>query len=251
MDEQKAKFILSAGTPRPEDADQEAFRDAAELAETSPELRRWKDDQQRLSDALHRRLNEVPVPAGLRSRILAGESVSRVQSRWRRSSLLALAAALVALLGIVVWQLLPFTAHSGEKTFAALRADMSDFLTGPFRLELQSTRLDRLQAHLADKHQFIDYAVPAGLHNRTGVGCRVIDWRGSRVALICFSVDGELVHLMVLPKGQLMEPSVDLGTHQQGEWVTTGWEDSRNVYLVATKGSEAFLDELLKSGTGG
>ncbi len=244
MDEQKAKYILNAGQPRGLDAEQEAFRDAMNLAEQSPELLDWMRQQQRVTDVLHAKLNEVPVPAGLKDRILAGEAVSRTRRSWSRLSMLKMAAGFVLLLSVLAWQFFPRSLH-GEKTFAGLRRDMAEFLSGYFSLELQSTQLDKLRSHLAEKHEVVNYTVPTQLAGKTGVGCRIIDWHGAHVALICFTVNRELVHLMILPKNELLELPDSIKPAQQGEWATTGWQDDDNVYLVATRGSPAFLANLM------
>lgn len=244
MDEQGAKYILNAGHPRGQDAGQEAFREAMDLAGKDPEVSGWVNRQQRLTDSLRTKLNEVPVPAGLKDRILAGAAVSRTPRHWSRSSLLMMAAAFVVLLFVLAWQFFP-RSSSGEKSFAGLRQDMAEFLSGYFGLELQSNQLGKLQSHLATEHQFVRYTVPRQLAGKTSVGCRVIDWHGSHVALICFTVNRELVHLMVLPKDELLELPDGIHPVQQGEWATTGWQDDNNVYLVATRGSPAFLANLM------
>lgn len=244
MNEEKAKFILSSGIPRELDADQEGIQEALDTAASNPKIAEWMVKQQEATDAIHAKLNEVPVPPGLKDRILAGEAVSRSRRGWSRRSIPAMAAALAVLLGISVLQFLPRSA-AGERSFAGLRADMSEFLSGYFRLEMQSKHLERLQAHLADKHEFTNYTVPGALARNTSVGCRTIEWHDGEVALICFSVEGELVHLMILPKEHLPVPPTGLGPVQEGEWATTSWQDDENVYLVATRGAPEFLQDVM------
>ena len=111
---------------------------------------------------------------------------------------------------------------------------------------IQKKNLDKLIGHLADKHQFTNYEVPEALAQNRSVGCRMVEWNNTEVALICFSVDGELVHLMVLPKTQLPEIPKMIKSVQAGEWATAGWKDEDNVYLVATKGGAEFLQEVME-----
>lgn len=244
MDEQKAKYILSGGRPRELDADQEGFHEALGMAEQNPAVREWMEEQQTLTETLNAKLNEIPVPVGLKDRILAGESVSRTGVHGSRRSILALAAIFVGLLSVMIWQFIPSSLGS-EKNFAGLRTDMAQFLSDGFSLELQSKYLEKLKDHLSEEHQFVDYVVPEQLAGQNSVGCRIIEWQGSQVALICFTVDRELVHLMVLPKDQLLELPEKLLPRQAGEWATDGWQDEKNVYLVATRGSADFLESVL------
>lgn len=244
MNEQKAKYILSGGQPRELDAHQEGFEEALDLAEQNREIRDWMEEQQQLTESLHSKLNEIPVPVGLKDRILAGEVVSRTRVHGSRRSILALAAIFVGLLSVMLWQFVPSSLAS-EKNFAGLRTDMAQFLSDGFSLELQSKYLEKLKKHLSEEHQFVDYVVSEHLAVQNSVGCRIIEWQGSQVALICFTVDRELVHLMVLPKDELIEQPRGLLPRQAGEWATNGWQDEKNVYLVATRGSPRFLESIL------
>lgn len=244
MNEQKAKYILSGGCPRKLDADQEGFQEALNLAEQNPEVREWMNEQQQLTESLHSKLNEIRVPVGLKDRILAGEAVSRTRVNGSRRSILALAAIFVGFLSVMIWQFVPSSLAS-EKNFAGLRTDMAQFLSDGFSLELQSKYLEKLKNHLSEEHQFVDYVIPEHLAGQNSVGCRIIEWQGTEVALICFTVDRELVHLMVLPKDELIEQPRGLLPRQAGEWATHGWQDEKNVYLVATRGTPRFLESVL------
>lgn len=246
MDPQRAKFLLQGGLPRASDREDPAFVEALAEAETDPALEDWTRRQQQLTDALAGKLNEIAVPAHLKNHLLAGGFVSQRAHRFRRRSWLAAAASLVLLIGLAAWQWIstPVVQPIG---FATLRADLCDFLTGDVRLEVQSPLLERLQAHLGAKHQFTNYAVPAALAAQRGVGCRMIDWRGRQVALICFTSHGQLVHFFVTPRSAWPDAELPLDyTHEQvDEWATAGWVDDRNVYLVATRGSPEMLASLL------
>lgn len=245
MDEQKARFILHAGTPRPGDAEDTTFQDAVALAERNPSLKEWVKRQDELTRALDDKFDEIPVPPDLRDRILAGCSVSTRRARVRRRQWLAMAAGFTVFLTTgLVWQFQPSRAVGGDN-FASLRRDMTRFLSGPYSLEHYSPDLPVLKTHLAGA-QVADFPVPAGLTEHPSIGCRTVDWREHRVALICFSAEGEVVHLMVLPKEAVRNTP---GTERVGEqfdgWTTAGWSDDRFVYLTVTRADPEHLSRLL------
>ncbi|HAV65588.1 MAG TPA: hypothetical protein DCY13_24830 [Verrucomicrobiales bacterium] len=243
MDEQQAKFLLQSGRPRPGDAEDPAFLEALKLADANPPLRAWMEEQQALTDSLQRKLGEVPVPADLKQRILAGAAVTRPAPHPNRRRWFAMAAAGALLLGWGGWQLTNRRSGGGTD-IAGLRGDMTAFLDGYFSLDLHTRHLDRVKQHLADVHQFTDYQIPTALAGHDSVGCRKLDWNGGRVMLVCFSVDGELVHLFITPRGTLNpvpEPGTRIAARQEGRFATVGWSDEKNLYLVATPGSAEFL----------
>ncbi len=245
MDEQRARFLLQSGPPRAGDREDPAFIEALAQAEADPSLGDWTRRQQELTEAMSAKLNEIDVPAHLKSHILAGGHVSQRNRQYRRRGWLALAAAATVFLSLAAWQWggLGFK----QANFTALRADMCEFLAGSFSLEVQAPSLARLQAHLGEQYDFTGYTVPANLAAQRGVGCRVIEWRGRQVALICFSVQGQLVHLLILPRSQLPADTLPERTlHESlGEWATAGWTDDQNVYLVATRGTPELIAGLL------
>lgn len=246
MDEQRARFLLQSGPPRAGDRNDPAFIEAMAQAGADPQLGAWVGQQQDLTEALSAKLDEIKVPAHLKDHILAGGFVSQRAGRYRRRWWLAAAATFVIALGIAGWR------HGGlfgtqPAGYAALRADMCEFFSGSFQLEVQSTSLDRLRAHLRTQHQVADYSVPDALAQQRGVGCRLIEWRNRRAALICFTSQGQLVHLLILPRSALPADALpgEDSRKQVGEWATAGWVDEQNVYLAATRGSAEMLAGLL------
>ena len=246
MDESRAKFLLQSGPPRAADQTDPAFAEAHAQAAADPNLAAWVADQQELTAALGDKLKEIPVPANLREYILAGGAVSERRTVHSRRTWLALAAGFAVLLATGWWQ---WNSSSAGKTanLASLRADMTTFLSGPFQLELYSPFLPALRGHLAERHQFINYEVPAKLAAGAGVGCRTVPWRDRQVMLICFTADHQLVHLMILPRSQLPDAPApgQIVSKQLGEWATASWADGQNVYLASTLASAEFLKGFL------
>lgn len=245
MDEQQARFILQAGTPRPGDAKDPTFQEAAALAKRDPALREWVKQQDELTRALDDKFDEIPVPPELRDRILAGCAVSTRRARVRRRQWLAAAAGFTILLTTgLLWQFHPSRATGGD-TFASLQRDMTRFLSGPYSLEHYSSDLPVLKTHLTAA-RIADFPIPAGLTEHPAIGCRTIDWRDHRVALVCFSTKGGVVHLMVLPKDAVRNaPEAERVSERSDGWTTAGWSDDRFVYLAVTQAGPDHLSQLL------
>ncbi|MGK0186345.1 MAG: hypothetical protein ACI9R3_002128 [Verrucomicrobiales bacterium] len=245
------RFVLAAFRPDTEDADDPRFRDALQKLQSDAELKSWFDEQNALSSALRDKLREIHIPAELRSNILTGAKVSaatekRKPGKWPR--ILALAAC-IAILGASVFLWSNRFVPSGPVTFAAYHQDMRSYLNGFFLLDYESEDLENVQNWLATKYGYSDYKVPDALASFPSLGCEVIDWHGKQAFLICFDVDGELVHLFSMPGGKTLtgapsnqSPSAVV---QTGEWSSTSWIENDRLYLVATLGNAEHLKRSL------
>lgn len=237
------RFVLAAFRPGTEDANDPEFQEALKQVDTDPELRNWFNEQILLAAALSAKLKEIPIPPQLRADILAGAKVSTggtfgaKKRRWPK--ILALAASIV-ITGATVFLWSNRFVPSGPNTFAAYDQDMRSYLGGFFFLDYQSKNLGEVKDWLASKHGYSGYTVPETLAGFPSLGCEVIEWHGQKAYLICFDVDGELVHLFSMPNGESMpgaptnlSPSA---IAQVGEWSTTSWVEGDKLYLVASLG---------------
>ena len=76
MNNQEAKFILSAYRPSGEDAARKQFAEALKQVSRDPALANWLADQRAFDQANSDALCSIPVPADLRGNILAGVKIS-------------------------------------------------------------------------------------------------------------------------------------------------------------------------------
>jgi hypothetical protein len=246
MDELRAKFLLQSGRPRGKDGEDASFQEASAAAGSNPELAAWVREQEAISSALHDKLNEINPPAGLRDRILAGGAVSSAVAVPTRRWWLKVAAGIAVALG--VWMLLLLSGvFGGGPGLPQFRRDMCAFLSGPFQLELHSRTVGELTEHLANEHDFAGYRIPDFLAQSRGYGCRVLRWQDHEVALICFSLGPNLVHLMVLPRTEALGALVIDGIERKqiDQWATAAWSEGDHVYLLSTRGPPQLLNSNL------
>ena len=254
MTAEDAKFILASYRPLSGDADDQHFQEALAVMEENSELKEWFEQEMELSSALTEKLGEIEVPVELRADILAGarvsaETVSKVNLPKRRwPKVLAIAACLaITGAGIFLWK--NHWSPSGPETMVAYRQDMGAYMDRVFLLDYQSKNLGDVKAWLASKHGFTNYTVPAALAGRPSVGCEVIEWHGRKAYLICFDVDGELVHLFTMPDGIDLEgcpPDATPLFAQVDQWATSSWREDDRLCLVTTEGDEKFLRQALQ-----
>lgn len=245
------RFVLAAFRPGTEDVDDPRFKDALQKMESDPALKAWFEEQTALSNALREKLAEIAIPGSLRANILAGARAStgaarKPRKKWPR--ILALAAT-IAILGISAFFWNNRFVPSGPETFAAYHEDMRNYLSGLLFLDYRSDDLGEVEQWLASKHGYSGYKIPDALTGFTSLGCEVIDWHGKEAYLICFDVDGELVHLFSMPGGQSL-PGAPIATSPgevavTGEWSSTSWIENDRLYLVATLGDAEHLKKSL------
>jgi hypothetical protein len=196
MNSQEAKFILQAYRHNGADARDPHFAEALAQAARDPQLAAWVAEDQELHRLLNRSLRAIPVPADLKINILAGGKIVRPAFKWRQSAWLAAAAAVMLLLSMTIrW--LP---REDAVDYAAFRETMSRFLNTEFNqtLDLATNDVPTLHQWLENAKAPIPSNLPSGLVEGAGLGCRVLDFHGSKVSLVCFRARGEVVHLFVI-----------------------------------------------------
>lgn len=167
--------------------------------------------------------------------------------RWRRRVALAMAASL-ALLGLIaaLWFHRPPAASPGS--FAAYRADMARFLEEFPRLDIATDRHAEVRAWMQQRHPLTKANLPKALEHFPSIGCRTVDWQGKQLALVCFMVEGQVVHLFVIPE----ETFPDAGTHSSpvitriSGQTTASWSNHGIHYLLITSADKSLLERLLQ-----
>jgi len=243
MDTDRAKFILQAYRPGGQDDGDPQFAEALTLARENPELMGWQEEQRALDTAIRRKLRAAGAPPELPARIQAGLVVRRER---RRQQYLALAAC-VALLAVVTGFWLARPKPQAATPFSAYRQEMADFLKQFPRLDLQTERLTEIRQWLEREHAIARVEIPAGLEKFPGIGCRTVEWRGKKLALVCFMVEGEVVHLFVIPRSQFPEAPLDATPQfaEPGGMTAAWWQKGDLTYVALTKGDQAFLRKCL------
>jgi hypothetical protein len=259
MDDEQAKFFLSAGQPSGRDANAPEMAEALRHAQSSPELAAWLAAERRSDAAIARKVRQLEPPPELRARILAGGRASRRATRWRRwQRPLAIAAALTVTAG-VAWSVrralapTPVPPVTSVATLQTWQERCVGIFSSPlFSLDREDHDYAPLKAHLrAQGAPVFDGTPPFSDAIIGAVGCKILDWQGSVVSLTCFRADsGELVHLFVTTHRGVDE---SLGArapyrNQVGAYATVTWHQGDKIVMVASLLSAAKLERVLQSG---
>jgi len=247
MNNEEAKLILQAYRPGGQDASDPGFREALVQAQRDPELGRWFAKEQELDSHIGAKVKaSLAPPPHLKSQLLVQRKIVRPTVWWRRPIWQLAAAACVAMLLTlgVLW-----LSSSGQPQFAAYRADMAEFAEKKLdRLDLMSRDLAEVRRWLAQNGSHGDLVLPAGLGGRPSLGCRLLDWKGHKVSLVCFELQNKKVaHLLVVDSAAFKDAPTQTPVFKQvGDLATASWTRGGKTYIVAGKGaSEADLMKLL------
>jgi hypothetical protein len=254
MNNQEAKLILSACRPGGEDLDDASMRQALDVAENDPELASWLSREQTFDAIICGKLAAVPVPANLKAEILAAGKVSKTPVFWRDARTLISAAAAVALAAVVVWKQDVKPAASAEALASASPSHFSQVTLGDFRAEMAESFAQLQSAGFTpdlrtdDEQQITDFLRQrVSMSNAPDMdkvvdqfqdvrlfGCRIAEWRGRRVSMICLSRDGEQAHLFVIQKGALTgDPEVsERSIDNCAGYPVAAWRDLNNAYVL-------------------
>jgi hypothetical protein len=245
MNNEEAKLILQAYRPGGQDASDRRFRAALEQAQRDPELARWFANEQALDSRISAKVNaSITPPTHLKSQLLAQRKIVRPVAWWRMPAWqLAAAACLALLVTIGVLWFKP----ADQTQFAAYRSEMAEFTgTKLDRLDLMSRDVAEVRRWLAQKESHGDLVLPAGLDGRPSLGCRLLDWDGHKVSLICFELENKQVaHLLVVDSAAFKDaPTASPIFKQVGDVATASWSRDGKTYIIASK--EASQPDLMK-----
>lgn len=244
MNNQEAKFILSAYRPGGEDACGAAFAAALEQVDRDPDLGAWFAEQRMLDMATTNAICSIPIPRDLRANILAGAKISRRRFWGRRPVLLAIAASL--LLFAVINSVWTRQSH-GDRWQSDALAVLSTFVPGREPFDHKAADSNELQQWLQAQHKPTVEVIPAALQSLPTLGCKTISSAGNPVSIICFKKrDGGLVHLVVTDASTLKNaPPKQPQFARKGDWITASWTENGHACMLATKGAGQELRDLL------
>jgi len=251
MTNKEASFLLGACRPNGADAADPEFAEALAQVARDPGLKGWFEDQRRFDAAIAAHLQAAPVPADLRSSILAGGSLSgagrasRPAPWFSARRILAMAAMIALMAGLGVW-------------FAGLRprdqwqdqalAGLSDLVSGRASFDVAAPSLAELRQWLRGNGSPGNAGLPASVERLSSVGCKTLYWEGHPISLICFhGPGGEMVHLAMVSRKALANPPPDgapLYASRDG-WHTASWSQGDAAMMLVTKAPESQLHILL------
>lgn len=241
MNRDEAKFILRAYRGDGQDMNDPQFREALELAKHDPELARWFAEEQAMDISITNKVRAFPVPPSLKAQLLAARKVLPLPVWWRRPVWQAAAACLALLIGIGVFLFQQSTHRDfaqGQTSFAQYRDTMADFTGNKLsRLDLKSRDVREIRQWLTQKNAHGNLLLPASLEGRPGVGCRVLNWGGKTVSLVCFELENHrIAHLLVIDREVFKDaPAESPQFAQVVNVATVTWSRDDKIYLLACK----------------
>jgi hypothetical protein len=246
MNREEAQFILHAYRSSGEDAHDPQFEEALALVRNDPELARWFTREQALDAAIAERIHSVPAPPDLATRLLLARKVIRPRPWWRKPAGLAAAAAIALLIGAASLLLLLRT--NGEAEFASFRGTMIEAsLDMRKHIDVMGLDADELKQWLIEHRGHPGFVLPPGLADKGIMGCKVLDWHGHRVTLLCLKFGGKHVDVFVVDESDL--PGVSLGAAprfgSEGGMTTAAWRSEGKIYFLAGNIPESDLKQLL------
>jgi hypothetical protein len=237
MNRARAKEILAGYRPHKDPATDPEFASALAFLEHDAELARWFEHEQALDAALHRKLQEIPIPVGLQARILASrpKRLTGPARSWNLSLLSAAAAVLVVIGVSAVW-LAPWK----PTTWMDYQAKVVKGVTEPYALDIETRSHDQVRQQMAAAGYPSDYRVPPGLLEYPLEGGLKFRWRGHKVSVVCFGSDEEHkpdVWLIVLSRTSLLGAPARVKPEFRviGKSRIARWADDGHFYIVATQ----------------
>jgi len=246
MNNQEAKLILQAYRPGGRDTFDPLFAEALEQARRDPELQKWFAEEQALDSQIQSKLRPaVAVPRDLKANLLALRKMIRPVPWWFQPMKLAAAAAIVLLIGLAAFLLLP----QKPTQLVLFREKMVRYsMQEHGHVTFESPDITKIQQWLQTRGVDANFELPAGLQGKPAQGCRVVDWNGHQATMICFVLeDGKHMDLFVMDRAGL--PGFPEGGAPQivktdGLRMAT-WAKGGKVYLL-TGDNKKLLQQILQ-----
>lgn len=245
MEDNEIKDILRATRPQGQDADDSSVVEAEALAAKDPHLSAWLEKERAFDRAFAAKLRDVPVPEGLKERLLAQKPEPEASAQDTRQGdlranvmpLLALVAALAVIvgLGFVLTPQQNTTLASSEAMPFATFKEKAMAVFGPgFKLSLATSDIGQMRSWLAAHGGARSFSMPPGLSGQEGVGCRIVEMGDHTASLICFRLDnGKTAHLFAMPEKYLADAPQAPVTDVDKGWMTSAWSSNGMTYMLA------------------
>lgn len=272
MDKEQIKEILSSHRPGHNDQGEAMMNEALDQAKLDPELWVAMEDEWEFDRNFTQSLQGIPVNQTSKQELLNGIGVdasndtstaplqvvgetakvksSRIKHPFVWSSVAAL--LLIAAVSIKFFVFPPpveFPA-SQNANMTTFRDHMAFFATERFTLEKRTADLEVAKEWLADRNAPVYDATPEMLASLKGMGCREIDWNGTRVSLVCFlNGKDQLVHLFMVAKADLGNQGLaKLGELERYHNLETrGWTTEKYVCLLVGADPDVTLHGLMET----
>jgi hypothetical protein len=233
MNNQEAKFILSAYRPNGADADDAMFGEAIKQARQDPTLAAWFAREQAHDSAVAGKLAQMTPPDGLRAAILAGVRASEAPRPFWRQPIWQLVGAAAAIL-------LVFSSVFGTKRAAA--NDLVAFAlkdTAFAQHDGHGESVKALQAVLGNSATRLQNGLALNFSELRQTGCRTLNLNGQEVFEVCFNRGGQWFHLYALHSPSPVNGTrsgMALTVQQKDKFSCASWTDAATGYRYAVVG---------------
>lgn len=254
MDKEEIQLRLAGYRPELYADDDPLIAEALAAAKADPQLSAWLEEQIAFDRDLSASLCELEPLSNSRDQLLAEASATPASKpRFALWQFAAAALFLICSFASVKYFLFPAPiefARTETKTISQLREDMAMFASKRFILDETFTKLEDSQRWLEEQEHPTFDEVPGQLVQYRGLGCKTIDWSGTKVGLICFENSKEqTVHLFVIDAADFANLSpADSPLHQvvnHHQLETAGWIADGKVLLLVGSGPKVHIGELL------
>jgi len=255
----QTQLYLQAMRPHGQDADLPEFAEPQQTAATDPALSAWWAIEQAFDRDFADSLASVSPPAALQATILAGVRASRRASVWRRTAwkALATAAAITLLAGLSYLSLRPTPTLA--EPLVHFRSEMIHTLENQHSLDHKTSKAEEVRVWLASHQGITDPTIPAGLSKRETIGCKVFEWHGTKVTLICFrpcpsgDPQSASAHLFVVDEQDAPDllnafESQSPAFAESNAWTSAVWREAGKIHVLVSRSALPHLQGLFAGG---
>ena len=189
---------------------------------------------------------QVTAPADIREAIMAEHRIIRPAHWWHHKLTVPQMAAAAAVLFVAAFGVLWL--NHRPTPFADFRREIADQSWGPSpHLELKSTDLTEIRRFLASRNIETNFALPPALANSEIHGCKLVQWKGRDVPVICFNSKSQHLHLIVVDQGLFPDaPNQTPEMDQWQAWRTASWSKDGHSYVLTGLSTPMFVKKFRK-----
>ena len=249
----QAKEILLTYRPWAGEAASAEIAEAMAQCSGDAELAGWFKNHCAVQESIHERFKGIPVPKGLKEKILTARNDPTPLVWFRQPAWLAAAAA-VALIAIAAAFWPAARSPKEEISFEAFRSRMVGMALRSYGMDLETNDASQVRAYLTKAQAHFDYVVPKGMTQSPTVGCGLLKWQNRRVTMICFRTGRPLkpgdksdLLLFVMDRTALRNPPRSGAPEilNLRSYATASWTQQDKIYLLASPGDDADLRPFL------
>ena len=245
MTPQEARFLLEAYRPNGQDTADAKMAEALRVLLQDPELTAWFKESLAFDKEVADRLQHLPIPPEIKSQILAGRHLIPQKSWWQKKTWWAVAAILITAL-ILSIRIIP-NSTTQPNLLTEYRGDMADFLTDQLSgFDHYTSDLNEVKSYLVSRGTLNTLDLPKTLQSLESIGCKVLDWNGHKVSLICLLANNaDPIHLLIIGRQALSDWPKQQDLVTVGNWMMASWSNEQHNFLLASKSEQSLRSILL------